>query len=174
MALAFVRPLDPVFRQDVILAHQHSVFGWFHTWRDALGTFAHNLLALAGFAIVAALLAGWPPVRRRVGVFLAAALLGYTLFALARQSAIVMRLFAPDFTASSGGRPAVPYAELPLLLPHGSLELGALVLPLLVALRGSRRSVLAILPLSIALLAAAAAVETWVSPGLLQRAVWGA
>jgi hypothetical protein len=170
------RPTTPRRVADVLQRYATGLLSPDHTVVDYLGLVLHNVLALAAFTVAALLLAGVRvsrfTVRRRVGLAVAVALASVVFLEIARQNAELLVLFG-----AWGKNPVgTPRIMLVLCLPHGPLEFGALALPLLAATRSTLRSgrgVLAAAALGVPLLFAAAAVETWVSPVLLQLVTTG-
>jgi hypothetical protein len=175
----WARPYDPVWAGDFFNRHdEHGLLAYEHGIGDFVHVLAHNLLALTAFGLSGMLLAGWHPrrfpVRRRVGIFVAFVLVAFTFVTLARQSGILLSLIVPFFGPARDARP--PTAALVLFLPHGPFELGALLLPLIAALRpsfSSARRVVMTLPVSVGLLVLAASVETWITPKFVAKLIWG-
>ena len=144
--------------------------------RGCSGTTARPLLLHAR----AALLAGWRPLglalRRRVGAFVCAVLVAFVFVRVAQDSIGLMHLFPrrPGRPGRRGRHRRTTSAGVP---PARPLEFGALLLPMLAAARrearGRIRFVLRALPVSVALLALAAAVELWVSSHLFMVLIRG-
>jgi hypothetical protein len=177
----FAQPYDPVARELFLERHVIRLLDVHQTPADFVVLLVHNLIVLAGFVVAAALLAGWRPLglplRRRAGVFVCVVLLVFVFVRVTQQTIGLMTLFPPPL-GPIGAQVAPPSHYLLIVrLPHGPLEFGGLLLPLAAALwpvRGSRIAlVLCSVPISVVLLGAAAMVETWVSPHLFLRLMWG-
>jgi hypothetical protein len=140
------------------------------------------VLGLHAMACVAGFIAGSPRyvdpgrrlaarLHRHAGRCAIAFVAGATLFSLATQ-AIALGSGARDLSARLG---VSPFVLLATLAPHAVPELFALFLPLaawiLASRRGAWRELLAATcvttAIAVPILVAAAAVETWITPGLL-------
>jgi hypothetical protein len=176
-------PPDPVANQTLLNGHNLPLLEESHSITDFFGLLLHNSLALIAFTVAALLCCRLEPrfriaVRPRVGVAIASGLLGFSFFTLTTQATKILGLFAVTTSTGAATHPT-PKMLLLVCLPHGPFEFGALLLPLLATLpfpgrdRATPRSVLRVLPCSFVLLAAAAFLESWVSPALLQLPLRG-
>lgn len=175
-AVATAEPATPARVEAILERYDTSLLSTSHGLRDYAGLVGHNLLSFAAFGIVGLLLAGWKPpripVRTRTGFAVLGVLVAYVSLTVVRQNALLVELFGAWGHNPSG----TPRIMLVLCLPHGPLEFGALALPLLAAARPMLRSRVAaagVCAVAVALLLTAAALETWVSPVLLQFATTG-
>ena len=151
----------------------------FVLYRNGLVLALHAMACVAGFIAGSSLptVAGgysgvWRTIHDRAGPLAIAFVLAATLFSLATQAYALGR-GAADLAGELGVSPLRLMAGL---LPHALPELTALFLPLaawtLAARRGAWHELLAAtfvtVVVAVPVLVAAAAVETWISPGLLR------
>jgi hypothetical protein len=151
----------------------------FVLYRNGLVLALHALACVAGFIAGSALpkvaegySGRWRTIHDRAGPLAIAFVLAATLFSLATQ-AYALGHGASDLAGELGVTPPLLIFGL---LPHALPELTALFLPLaawtLASRRGAWRDLLAATLVTVALavpvLIAAAAVETWISPGILR------